>query len=178
MRFLFRLLLASAFWGLLEGVVGCTLSSQTGTDEGAAAGGGEPSIAQPTVAAPGSDPSPRGEVSDAGGETAHNWALAPFTSGDAQAASLQEAESLGAATDTPDVAVGPATCPILCDCIIDVCGNVLRMFHHEECVPTCQGLSSAQLSCRMSHCRMGGTGSDKECGYAIGSGTDVPVACQ
>ncbi len=122
-------------------------------------------------------PQPAASKSDAG-PTSHDWGLAPFSSGDAESQASPDAKASASDAGAPNVSLGPPTCALLCDCIIDICGNVLRIFEHSQCLPTCQGLSTAQLSCRMSHCRMGGTGADQQCAYALGKGTDLPAACK
>jgi hypothetical protein len=50
-----------------------------------------------------------------------------------------------------------ANCNTLCDCVIDVCGNVLRILEHSQCSPGCEGLSKAQIECRLAECLQGGS---------------------
>ncbi len=141
-------------------------------------GGQSPLPDAPPTLSGGTSPSPAtsGPVQD--------WGLFPFVgaAGSAGTAGTGGANSGGSASGgaagTPtDV---KATCDVLCDCIVDICGNALRIFEHGVCRPGCSSLNDAQLTCRLQECLQGGSDATaaSRCEHAVGQGDALPTACQ
>ncbi len=133
--------------------------------------------AQPSLTGgPSPSPAASGPVQD--------WGLYPFVgdagsagtagTGGANSGGSASGGAAGAATDVK------ATCDVLCDCIVDICGNVLRIFEHGVCRPGCSSLNDAQLTCRLQECLRGGSDATaaSHCDHAVGQGDELPNACQ
>lgn len=113
---------------------------------------------------------------------AYNWSLFPFYGAGSSGTAGAGGGSLSGSGGTAGISLPPVdpNCDLLCDCIIDVCGNVLRIFEHPHCRPLCADLDDAQIECRFAECLQGGSDAAAalHCDHAIGMGAELPGACQ
>jgi hypothetical protein len=166
---------------LLAFSLGCASDGAVEPDLPAAAGAAGQHAAPLAGTAHGGDTAAVSGSTGSGG-LSHDWSRFPFVgSGGADAAGSGGHIAAGAAgsPSSPMPSV-EANCNTLCDCVIDVCGNVLRILEHSQCSPGCEGLSKAQIECRLAECLQGGSegGAALRCEHAVGSGTGLPAACQ